>query len=229
MPEVIEQEKELKQEALTVVQHSQSIAIIDQLTYNEASSLLLEQIIPFRKKWSDYWAPLRKAAWDNHKAVMQKYNDGDAPAEQAERIVKIKLRIWDEQQRKIEEESQRKAQEAAEALEREERLKAAVIAEQSGASNDEVTDIMDAPVAVVAAPVAPAYQRALGISQRKHWTARCTDIKKLCLAVAKGQVSPEYVLPNMTALNARAKADKQTMNIPGCVAKNEPIVAGRVK
>lgn len=229
MPEVIEQEKELKQEALTVVQHSQSIVIVDQLTYNEASSLLLDRIIPFRKKWDEYWAPLRKAAWDAHKAIMQKFNDGDAPAEQAERIVKGKLRIWDEQQRKIEEESQRKAQEAAEALEREERLKAAVVAEQSGATEEEVTDIMETASVVVAVPVAPVYQRAVGVSVRENWKAYVMDIKKLCLAVAKGQVSPEYVLPNMTALNARAKADKQTMSIPGCIAKNEPIVAGRVK
>lgn len=229
MPEVIEQEKELKQEALTVVQHSQNIAIVDQITYNEASSLLLDRIIPFRKKWDEYWAPLRKAAWDAHKAVMQKFNDGDAPAEQAERIVKGKLRIWDEQQRKVEEELQRKAQEAAEALEREERLKAAVVAEQSGATEEEVTDIMETASAVVAAPVAPVYQRAAGVSVRENWKAYVTDIKKLCLAVAKGQVSPEYVLPNMTALNARAKADKGTMLIPGCVAKNEPIVAGRIR
>ncbi len=229
MPEVIEQEKELKQEALTVVQESQSLSIVDQESYDRASVLLLDQIIPFRKRWAEYWEPLKKAAWDAHRSIMAKFNEGDQPAEQAEKIVKGKLRVWDEQQRKIEEDRQRKAQEEAEAQEREKRLNAAVIAEQAGASEEEVDSIFDAPVAVVAAPVAPVYQRASGISTRENWKVVVVDIKKLCLAVAKGHVSPEYVLPNMTALNARAKADKQTMQIPGCISKNEPIVAGRVK
>ena len=226
---VIEQEQELKQQALTLAQHAQSIQIVDQQTYNQASALLLEKIIPIRKRWAEYWSPLKKTAYDSWQAINAKFNEGDKPLEQAEHAVKSSIRMWDDKQVALERERQRKAQEEAEAKEREERLQAAVVAEQAGASEEEVESIFDAPVAVVAAPVAPVYQRASGVSVRENWKAHVTDIKKLCLAVAKGQVSPEYVTPNMTALNARARADKQTMQIPGCIAKNESIVAGRTK
>jgi hypothetical protein len=229
MPEVIEQEQELKQQALTVVEKAQAIVIKDRQSYDQASQLLLEQIIPFRKKWAEYWEPLKKAAFAAHRAIVAKYDEGDAPAAKAEAIVKGAIRGWDLEQQRIQDELQRKAQEAAEAAEREERLNAAVVAEQAGASEEDVDRIVSAPVSVVAAPVAPVYQKAPGVSVRESWKCVVVDIKKLCLAVAKGAISAEYVLPNQTALNARARADKKTLNIPGCVARNEGIVAGRAK
>src|ERR1017187_5584389 len=232
MPITIEQvqEENLKQESLTIVERAQSIVIRDQPSYNQASALLLEQIIPFRRRWDEYWSPLRKAAWDAHKAVMAKFSEGDAPAEQAEQIVKSAIRIWDSEQQRIQEQLQRKAQEEAERLAREERMNAAIAAEAAGATNEQVDEIFDAPVQVVAAPVQPTYQRAAGISApRANWSAEVTDMKALVKAVAAGKVSYEYLLPNQTALNARAKADKSTMNIPGVVARNVPVIAGRTK
>src|ERR1035438_967293 len=231
MPEiVIEQEKELKQEALTITQQAQAIVIRDQVSYNHASSLLLEQIIPFRRRWEEYWSPLRKAAWDSHKAVMAKFNEGDEPAARAEQLVKASIRNWDMEQERIRCELQRKAQEEAERLAREERMQAAIAAEAAGATNEQVDEIFDAPVQVVAAPVEMTYQRASGISKsRDNWSAEVQDMKALVKAVAVGKVSYEYLLPNQTALNARAKADKSTMNIPGVVARNVPVIAGRTK
>ena len=232
MPITIEQvqEENLKQEALTVTQKAALVKITDQPSYNSASALLLEQIIPFRKRWAEYWNPLKTAAWEAHKAIMAKFNEGDAPAEQAERIVKAAIRDWDVEQQRIQERLQREAQEAAEKAAQEEKLAAAIAAEKSGASKEEVDDIFTAPVAVVAAPVAPTYQRAAGISKmRDNWSAELVDMKALVKAVAAGKVSYEYLLPNQVALNARAKADKSTMNIPGVVARNVPVIAGRVK
>ncbi len=223
------QENTLKQEALTVTQQSAMVRIVDQSTYNLATSLLLGSIIPFRKKWQEYWGPLKKAAWDAHKAVMDKFNEGDQPAEAAEREIKHKILAWDREQERIRQEQQRKAQEEAERKEREDRLAAAIAAETSGATEEEVEEIVSAPVQAIAAPVAPTYARAAGVSTAENWKCVVTDMKKLCLAVAKGKVSVEYVLPNQTALNARARADKLTMNIPGCMAKNEGRVSGRIR
>lgn len=223
------QEDSLKQEALTVTQQAAAIKIVDQPSYDQAASLLLEKVLPFRKKWAEYWEPLKKAASDAHKAICAKFNEGDEPAARAEREIKLKIRAWDEEQERIRQEAQRKAQEEAEKKEREDRLAAAIAAETSGATEEEVEQIVSAPIAVVAAPVAPTYARASGISSRENWKCHVLNIKQLCLAVAKGQVSAEYVLPNFTALNARAKADKGTMRIPGCIAKNEGTISGRTK
>lgn len=225
--QVIEQEQELKQEALTVAQQAALVRIVDQPSYDVAAKLLLEQIIPFRTKWKNYWETLRIPAYAAYKGIMDKFNEGDKPAEAAERTVKAEIRRWDDQQARIQQELQRKAQEEAEAREREERLKAAVLAEQSGATAAEVDAIVESPIAVVAAPVEPTYDRSAGISGRDNWKCRVTDIKALCKAIAAGKVPVNYIIPNESVLNARAKADRETLNIPGCVPYNERIIAGR--
>jgi hypothetical protein len=158
---------------------------------------------------------------------MAKFNEGDEPAARAEQQVKAEIARWDIEQRRIEAERQRKAQEEAERVAKEEQLKAAIAAEQAGASKEEVEDIFDAPVAVVAAPVQSSYQKASGLSVRSNWQARVVDLKALCKAVGAGKVPIEYVQVNMTALNSRARADKSTMSIPGVVAFESSIVAGR--
>ena len=220
-------EQEIKEQALTVVERAKIVKITDQETYDNACTLLLEQIKPFRKRWLEYWAAVKNPAWAAYQAIQKKFTEGDRPLEDAERQVKAEINRWDQEQEKIRQEKQREAEEAARQAEEEERLRIATMAEESGATAEEVNAIVDTPVTAVAPPVAPTYQKASGIGTRENWKARVTDIKKLCAAVAKGTVPPTYVLPNESVLNARAKADKGTLNIPGVVPYNDPIVSGR--
>lgn len=220
-------EEELQTEALTVVEQAKTIVIRDQGTYDQACSLLLDQIKPFRKKWLAYWAEVKGPAWAAYQAIQKKFSDGDAPLEAAERQVKSEINRWNEEQEKIRQELQRKAEEDARRAEEEERLRLATMAEESGATAEEVDSIVDTPVTAVAPPVQPTYQKASGIGVRDNYKARVIDMKKLCAAIAKGTVPATYVLPNEQALNARAKADKMTLNIPGVQPYNEPVISGR--
>lgn len=229
MPEVVEQEQELKTQALTIVERAKLVKITDQASYDQASSLLLNQIVPFRKRWAEYWSPLKESAWKAYKAVTNKISEIDDPAEQAERSVKGAIRTWDEAQEKIRHEAQLKAQQEAERQAEEERLRAAIVAEEAGASDDEVKAIVDTPVAVVAAPVEPTYQRASGISTRKTYKCKVIDLKALARAVVAGKVPVDYILPNQKALDARAKADGTTLNIPGCVSYEDVVIAARTR
>ena len=227
MPETIEQEQELKRQALTVIERAKIVRIQDQQSYDVATALLLNEIIPFRKRWKDFWEALRIPAYAAYQAVLTKFNEGDKPAEAAERAVKAEIRRWDEEQERIRQELQRKAQEEAERIEEEQRLRAAIVAEESGASEQEVSAIVESPVLAVAAPVQPTYQRTPGVSGRDNWKAKITDFRMLVRAVAAGKVPMEYLMPNESALNARAKADKQTLNIPGVTAWNDRVISGR--
>lgn len=229
MPEIVEQEQELKQEALTIVQRATLVKITDQPSYDSACDLLQKEIIPFRKRWQEYWKPLTGAAWDAYKKIQAKFKEGDDPAEMAERAVKTEIRKWDDEQVRIEQERQRKAQEEAEKAAEEMRLRAAIVAEEAGASETEVSAIVDAPVAVVAEPVAPSYQRTSGISKRENWKCKVNDLHALVKAAAKDKNLLAYLEPNQRALDARAKADRQTLNLPGCVAWNDAIVSARGK
>jgi hypothetical protein len=227
MVEIVEQE--LKQQALTVIERSKLIKIIDQSTYDLACALLQKEIIPFRRRWAEYWAPVKESAWRAYKTITAKVAEMDDPAEQAERTVKSEIRKWDDEQIRIEQERQRQAQEEAEKEAEEERLRAAIVAEQGGATEAEISAIVDSPVAVVAAPVAPQYQRTSGISTRQNWKARVTDFGALVRAAAKDKTLLPYLEPNQRALDSRAKADQSTLSIPGVVPYNEAIVSARGK
>lgn len=220
-------ETEIKAEALTVVEHAKIVKIVDQETYDGACVLLLHRIKPFRKRWLSYWAEVKEPAWAAYQAIQKKFSEGDKPLEEAERQVKGEIARWDTEQEKIRQQRQREEEERVRREEEEERLRIATMAEESGATEEEVNAIVDTPVTAVAPVVERTYQKASGIATRENWKARCIDIKKLCAAVAKGTVPPTYVLPNDSVLNARAKADRGTLNIPGVVPYNDPIVSGR--
>lgn len=222
-------EAEIKQEALTIVEQSKIIKISDQPSYDYACSLLTEQIKPFRKKWKAYWDTVKNPAYAAYQAILTKFNEGDKPLEEAERQVKAEIIRWDAEQQRIREELQRQAEQKAREEEEEERLRIATLAEDSGATAEEVDAIVDTPSIVVAPPIPVTYQKASGISTRDNWKVRVTDLKKLCAAIGKGTVPVTYVLPNESVLNARAKADQNTLNIPGCVPFNDKIVSGRSK
>lgn len=227
MPEIIEQEQELKQEALTIVQRATMVKIDSQESYTAACDVLQKEIVPMRKRWADFWKPLTGAAWDSYKKIQARFKEGDEPLEMAERVIKTEIRKFDEQQIRIEQERQRLAQQEAEKQAEEERLRAAIVAEEAGASESEVAAIVDTPVAVVAEPVAPTYQRATGISKRENWKYKITDFHALVKAAAKDKSLLVYLQPDERALNARARADRSTLAIPGVVAYNEAIVSAR--
>ncbi|MCK4759951.1 MAG: hypothetical protein KAT69_07860 [Candidatus Aminicenantes bacterium] len=64
-------------------------------------------------------------------------------------------------------------------------------------------------------------------AEEDNWSANLVDIRVLCHAVAKGDLSPEYVTANMPALNKWAKTAKDDMNVPGVEAVNNPVLSSR--
>src|SRR6266852_6300250 len=139
-------EQEIKQEALTLVEQAKRVKITDQESYDVAAGLLLNQIKPFRRKWKEYWDGVREPAYRAYQAILDKFNEGDKPLESAERQVKNEIAKWDAEQERIRQELQRKAEEEARQAEEEERLRLATMAEESGATEDEVNAIVDTPV-----------------------------------------------------------------------------------
>lgn len=229
-------ENEIKQEALTIIEQAKVVKITSQETYDSATELLLVRVKPFRIRWKDYWygtdsqpGPV-KLAYRAYQSLLDKFNEADDPLEVAEKAIKKEIGIWEQEQARLLEEAQRKAQKEAEDREEEERIRAVTMAEESGATPEEVQMISESVAPVIAAPVEPTFRRATGMSKpRENWKCRVKDMKALCKAIGAGKVPITYVLPNQSALNDRAGADKNTMNIPGCEAYNDPIVAGRTK
>jgi len=204
-----------------------TLEIRDQASYDRAALFLIKTIAPFRKKWAEYWAPVKEQTHEAHKAVVAKFKEGDEPAERAEKDIKAAIRKWDDAQETLRQERQRVAQRAAEEREARERAAQAAFAEEEGAPPAEIEAIVSAPSIAVAEPVPETYAKIKGISRRPHWVAEVRNLKALCAAIAKGTVPVNYVLPNQQVLNSRANADRETMQVPGVIAKNDSIIAGR--
>ncbi len=134
-------------------------------------------------------------------------------------------------------EDERRAAELC-AKDEEARLQRAYEAEAAGASAGELMEIINTPVVEVPevlpveaymepAPIsipqvaAPTYEKQKGLGISTRWGARVFSIKDLCRAVADGKAPENFVMPNMPALNARAKSDQTGMNVPGVRAVKE--------
>lgn len=74
---------------------------------------------------------------------------------------------------------------------------------------------LDIPEFAPAVRQAPAVVMPKGLGVSERYKAVVTSITLLCKAVAEGKAPATYVEANMTALNARARADRQAMSVPG--------------
>lgn len=223
----VNNEEQLTQTALTVVKRAALVKITDQQSYDSAAELLTAVIKPTRKAWTEYWEDVKKPLREAVNKVQAKFKNGDDKLAAAEQSVKMSIFTWDQEQDRIRQERQRKADEKAQRDVEAKKAALAVELEGSGMTDEDIEAAVASVPEVVAAPVQETYQNAAGISMRDNWSCEITDIKALCKAIGAGKVPTNYVLPNETALNARARADKGTMVLPGCKAVNKPVVAGR--
>ena len=215
---VLLKEQELQTQALGWPAKAKAIAIVDQSTYNRAAGLKLG-LVDLRKQIVEHHADPKKKAFDAHKAIVAAEKRMLDPITEAEGIVNRSLAVWEREQEQKRLESERLVREAKAKLEEEMRLQAATEAEQDGAPDEVVEEILDTPIPLPDPVVAPTYTRVAGAAPRaKNWHAEVVDIKALCRAVADGTVSPNYVEANLVALNARARAEKSSLVIPGIKA-----------
>jgi len=194
--------------------------VTDQVTYDLATEDLVV-MAQLEKRIIEHHKPIKDAAFKAHKVAVAAERRLLDPLEEARKIYSPKIIAWDQEQERIRAEAQRKADEEAERLEQEARIQAAVDAEAQGATVAEQEVILQTPI-VQARPVVPAtYQKSSAVTPRKNWKARVKDFKALVKAVAEGKASINLLQPNDAALNAKAKAEEDTMSLPGVEAYND--------
>lgn len=65
---------------------------------------------------------------------------------------------------------------------------------------------------ITIAPIAP---QGLGMSLTSRWSSELVDIKKLCRAVAAGEVEPNCVMMDQKYMDGQARLKKVTFDYPG--------------
>ena len=208
------QADKLEQVALTWPERAEALEITDQVTY-DLGVHQLGVVTAFEKTIIDHHKPIKDTQYKAWKTACSQENKLLEPVQKAKQILRRAIAAWDEEQERLRLEEERLA--VALALKEEEALRQAMAkqAAELGASEETVEEIKATPLPIPRPVVAPTFQRAAGISTRVTYRAEVVDIRALCRAVAEGKVSAEMVMPNQSALNKRASAEKETMNIPG--------------
>lgn len=220
--------QELETRALSWPERAQGIAIRDQVSYQTAANLLLD-IAALKKEIVSHHEPIKKAAFEAHRAAVAAEKRLLDPLQQAETILKRGIGAWEMEQERIRLEEQRRAEEETQRAEEQLRLEMAAQAEDEGAPPEVAEQILQTPLPIPKPVVAPTFNRVAGVSTRQNWRAEVTDIRALCKAVAEGRASVQFVQPNLPALNQVARAMKETFNIPGCRAVPDTTVAARTR
>ena len=216
---------ELENETLPIRQQAEMMPVTTDAENITAANFLMT-IKGMIKKVKDKFAPAKESAWKAHKEITALETLILKPLESAEAGLKQKMitfereaekermrlqALQEAEARRIEAESRKAAEQAAKLAEKGKEEKAEVkqqVAETLQVKADEIRmNIVEKPMT-----------RNAGISYKDNWTAVVKDLSL---------VPREYLIPNMTALNALAKATKNTVTIPGVEFKNERTISSK--
>ncbi|MCK4423648.1 MAG: hypothetical protein KAV18_06215 [Candidatus Omnitrophica bacterium] len=217
MEDVKKQEQELEDKALIVADAAKEIQINSKVDYDQASEFVevvcsagMKSIETFFKDMIDSVMEAKRAAEASRKTIVGRRDGLIEPYKTAKKSVGILMLKYEDEQKRIEAEIQRKADEAARKIAEDEQVAAAAAAEAEG-DTETAEMILDQPT--VAAPVQvekETFNRGKNAGISKHYYA---DVTNLAL------VPKEYLIPDMVALNGIARAQKENMKISGVVAR----------
>jgi len=229
--------KGVETKALSWPQQATALVVADQGGYDKATEALLT-IKSLAKEISDHHRPVIQAAFAAHREAVKAEKRLLEPLETAERMIKVKLGTFLEEQEKLRLAEEKRLEEEARKRAEEEAIAAAVQAEtelkESGATpeqiNEATLEILDQAPANVPAVVAPrTFQAAKGVSASERWSAQVVSLKELARAVADGKQPEALLLPNMPALNGLARSLKGAMSVPGVRPQRDTSVSARAR
>jgi hypothetical protein len=208
---------EIEQRAPNVAEQARAIEVKDQASYLKACEYLRDVVTRMIDEVHSAYDSIVAAAHKAHSEACAKRKQYLDPLEKAKAELASKIGTWELEQRRIQEDAERAAREAAE-VELATSLETEIEdAEARGASPEEVRAIIEQPQVLPRTAPPPTYERAVGVSTRKTYKCEVSDMKALCRAIGDGKVPANLVLPNEAALNARARADGPEMArfVPG--------------
>ena len=214
--------EDVRSAALLASTNALVIANAEQL---EASSELLSAIKGRQKDLTELRQSITKPMDEAKRRVMDTFRPAlDRLAEAEGAIKRAVLGYTQEQERKRRE---AQARLAAEASAERERL-AALAESHSEEGHEDLADIVRQNAERVTAPTVEAPAMPTGaVHIRTTWSAEVVDLAGLVKACAEGKAPLNLLVPDMPALNALARTQKERFDIPGVKAVAEQGVTAR--
>jgi len=230
----------LTRDAQSWASRARSFTITDAESCRNAS-YLLRSIKGVRGDIQRWFEPHIEAAMETkrkaeaaRKALVDERDRLEAPLVDAEATIKRTLLAWERAQEEARLAEERRLQ--AEAQARAEALTLAAAAELEReaikASDAEMLTeahaILEQPIVAPVVSVKPMTPKVQGVVYRDLWKAHPDiDVKALAVAVASGKAPTNFLIPNMTAINAFARATVGAQDVPGVRFFNDRQIAAR--
>lgn len=219
--------QEIESRTQTMLERARAIDIRDQESAERAAELA-RAIKDLRAEAEAHHKPVIQAALEAHRRALEAFRRIDEPLKQAEAEVKRRLAAWHAEQERLRIEAERRAREEAKRLQAE-ALEAQIEAlEAAGAAPQEVEAVIrQADMMPVTAPRVPAQPKPQGVAARKTYRAHVASLMDLIRWVAANPTHENLLQPNMSALNALARAQGANLAIPGVRVVVEESIAIR--
>jgi len=172
-------------------------------------------VADLRREIVAHHEPIKRAAHAAWKQVIAAEDKLLGPVAEAERILKTAIGDWEAEQRRLENEARVKAEAEARRAAEEQRENELEQAEAEGATVEEITAMVNAPLIVEPPRIEPAFQPARGVSMAVNWKGEVTSLELLVKAIAAGRANINLVAGNEVAINQLARATRGTLQVPG--------------
>lgn len=214
--EVTPQEAELVSEVTAIELRAEAVVIKDDTDFQAAGEfgVLLKQKAG---EVTDFFKPLKDAAYKAHKAVCDREKEMLTPLKNAEKVLKRTMgdyTLEQERKRQEQEEAMRRAAEA----ESQRKLEEAARLEQEGKGADAEAALTDAEIMEGAGRMAfvpGGAPKAKGVSTSKDWEIVSVTDREVPLSINGAELRPV----DRAAVMRLIRASKGTINIPGIVYK----------
>lgn len=230
----------LQASATSWAARARNLVVSDVATCVQASEFL-KSIKAIRQDIATWFAPHIEAAMETkrkadaaRKALVDERDRMEAPLVEAEIQVKRELLAYDGLQERQTQLQEQQLQAQARQLAEQQTLEAAADLEREGrATGDaemiaEAESILAQPIDVPVISVQKSMPKVTGIAYRDHWKAKDdVDVKVLAAAIAIGQAPVTFLSPNMSAINAFARATQGLQPVAGVQFWNDRQIAAR--
>ena len=209
------------------------------------AGLVLSHLVAARDRTEGLLEPFRAIIYQSYLVAQDYKKKALEPLDAAIKHVKGQLTAWELEEDSKRQQKIREEQERAEAQARELQARQAeqmTLAEISDAleigDTERAEQLVQTPLEVPKpyvppAAVQPTYERPSGNSLRDNWKVdeESFDLVKFLTAVKDGKFpvdkAAQLIKPDIPALNKLAKALEKTFDVPGFLAKNEPVRSTR--
>lgn len=225
----IDQEQEIKERAIDLYAQGKAIAITDEESYKRAGEFLI-QLKNMRKVITDYFKPMKDAAYRAHREITAKEKAETDKIDGADGLVRMHIKGYlcevekkrREEQARLEEEARKKS-----AIEQERLLKRAERAEGRG-DGETASELIERAAESVPEPVfaIPEIDKTVkigdagSITTKKDIEINIINLSDLIAGVASGKIPETVIQIKESILKSWIKsAGKRGSEVPGVLIK----------